>query len=277
MNDKTRRNLGKFAIYAALLFITFLVAYPFIWMIFSSFKTTKEFYYVPPKLLPDVFTINNYETLISKWNFGLYYRNSLFVATFQVILNLLIVTFAGYGFAKFQFKGKNFFFLLILSATMIPWVATIIPLFIVATQLKLINTFAGLIIPGMASAFSIFLARNFISGIPTPLLEAARIDGARESRIFFQIVLPSIKPVIAVITINKLIESWNAFQWPLLVVNTDSIRTLPIAISKLSSQFYDSYDLKMAAAAMSIMPVLIVYVAAQKYFVEGITLTGVKG
>ena len=277
MSGKTRRAMGKVLIYLALLTITFLVAYPFVWMIFSSFKSTKEFYYVPPKLLPDAFTTINYETLIGKWNFGLYYRNSIIVAAAQVTLNLFIVTFAGYGFAKFSFKGKNFFFLLILSATMIPWVATIIPLFIVATQLKLINTFAGLIIPGMASAFSIFLARNFISGIPTPLLEAARIDGAKESRVFFQIVLPSIKPVIAVITINKLIESWNAFQWPLLVVNSDSIRTLPIAISKLSSQFYDSYDLKMAAAAMSIIPVLLVYVAAQKYFVEGITLTGVKG
>ena len=134
----------------------------------------------------------------------------------------------------------------------------------------------GLIIPGAADAFSIFLARNFISGIPDPLIEAARIDGAGERKIFFNIVLPSVKPLIAVITINKMVSSWNAFQWPLLVVNSDELRTIPIAIANLSSRFYDSYDLKMAAATMAIIPVLILYIAFQKHFVEGVTLSGIK-
>ena len=159
---------------------------------------------------------------------------------------------------------------------MIPWVATIIPLYIVATQLGWIDTYIGLIIPGAADAFSIFPARNFINGVPDTLIEAARIDGASEKRIFFRIILPAVKPLIVVITINKMVSSWNAFQWPLLVVNSDELRTLPIAIANLSSRFYDSYDLKMAAATLAIIPVLIVYIIFQKHFVEGVTLSGIK-
>ena len=275
--SKLKKVMYKALIYALLLALTGIVAYPFLWMIFASFKTSKEFYYMPPRLLPEAFTLINYEQLIGRWQFGTYYLNSILVTAVQVVANLFIVTLAGYGFAKYRFRGRNFFFLLIISCTMIPWIATIIPLYILASGLGMVNTYAGLMIPGMASAFSILLARNFISGIPTPLIEAARIDGAGEGRIFLKIVLPSIQPVLAVITINKMIESWNAFTWPLLVVNSDSMRTLPIAIAKLSSQFYDSYDLKMAAATMTILPVLLLYIALQKYFVEGVTLTGVKG
>jgi len=273
--NKIKRILYKVMIYGLLLSLTVIVAYPFIWMILSSFKESKEFYYMPPRLLPNAFTFVNYTQLIEMWNFGTYYFNSIFVTAVQVTANLFIVTLAGYGFAKYNFRGKNFFFLLIISCTMIPWIATIIPLYIMFTGLM--NTYLGLMIPGMASAFSILLARNFIAGIPTTFIEAARIDGAGEGRIFLRIVLPSIKPVLAVITINKMIQSWNAFTWPLLVVNSDSLRTLPLAIAKLSSQYYDSYDLKMAAATMTILPVLILYISLQKYFVEGVALSGVKG
>ena len=189
---------------------------------------------------------------------------------------ILIVLLAGYGFAKFNFKGKNSLFLIVLSSTMIPWVATIIPLYILTNSLHLIDTYPGLLIPGMADAFSIFLARNFMSTIPTPLLEAARIDGAGELKVFFRVVIAQVKPLIAVIAIQKMISSWNAFQWPLLVVNSEELRTLPIAMAKLSSLYYDSYNLKMAAATLAIIPVLILYIAFQKYFVEGISLSGIK-
>ena len=193
-----------------------------------------------------------------------------------MISNILLVLLAGYGFAKFNFKGKNSLFLIVLSSTMIPWVATIIPLYILTNSLHLIDTYPGLIIPGMADAFSIFLARNFMSTIPTPLLEAARIDGAGELKVFFRVVIAQVKPLIAVIAIQKMISSWNAFQWPLLVVNSEELRTLPIAMAKLSSLYYDSYNLKMAAATLAIIPVLILYIAFQKYFVEGISLSGIK-
>ena len=263
-------------IYTLLVLIAIVVGYPFLWMISSSFMDISEFYMIPPKLFPQDWLVKNYTEIFTKWNFGIYYKNSIIVTAAQLIGNILIVLFAGYGFAKYRFRFKTFFFMLILSTTMIPWVATIIPLYIVATQLGWIDTYIGLIIPGAADAFSIFLARNFINGIPDTLIEAARIDGASEKRIFFRIILPAVKPLIAVITINKMVSSWNAFQWPLLVVNSDELRTLPIAIANLSSRFYDSYDLKMAAATLAIIPVLIVYIIFQKHFVEGVTLSGIK-
>ena len=276
MTSKTLRLFSKSATYILLILVAVIVGYPFLWMLLSSFKDISEFYMIPPRLFPEVWLTDNYVEIFTKWSFGPYYKNSIIVTAAQLIGNLIIVLFAGYGFAKYRFRFKTFFFMLILCTTMIPWVATIIPLYIVATNLGWINTYVGLIIPGAADAFSIFLARNFISGIPDPLIEAARIDGAGERKIFFNIVLPSVKPLIAVITINKMVSSWNAFQWPLLVVNSDELRTIPIAIANLSSRFYDSYDLKMAAATMAIIPVLILYIAFQKHFVEGVTLSGIK-
>ena len=276
MTSKTRRLFSKSATYILLILVAVIVGYPFLWMLLSSFKDNSEFYMIPPRLFPEVWLTDNYVEIFTKWSFGTYYKNSIIVTAAQLIGNLIIVLFAGYGFAKYRFRFKTFFFMLILCTTMIPWVATIIPLYIVATNLGWINTYVGLIIPGAADAFSIFLARNFISGIPDPLIEAARIDGAGERKIFFNLVLPSVKPLIAVITINKMVSSWNAFQWPLLVVNSDELRTIPIAIANLSSRFYDSYDLKMAAATMAIIPVLILYIAFQKHFVEGVTLSGIK-
>ena len=276
MTSKTRRLFSKSATYILLILVAVIVGYPFLWMLLSSFKDISEFYMIPPRLFPEVWLTDNYVEIFTKWSFGTYYKNSIIVTAAQLIGNLIIVLFAGYGFAKYRFRFKTCFFMLILCTTMIPWVATIIPLYIVATNLGWINTYVGLIIPGAADAFSIFLARNFISGIPDPLIEAARIDGAGERKIFFNIVLPSVKPLIAVITINKMVSSWNAFQWPLLVVNSDELRTIPIAIANLSSRFYDSYDLKMAAATMAIIPVLILYIAFQKHFVEGVTLSGIK-
>lgn len=276
MGRKSQKRFKTAGVYFLLLGVAVIVGYPFLWMLFSSFKGIREFYLIPPRLFPQTWSFENYRDIFTTWNFGTYYKNSVIVTAAQLAINLFIVLFAGYGFAKYQFRGKSFCFLLILSSTMIPWVATIIPLYIVATNLGWINTYAGLIIPGAADAFSIFLARNFISGIPDPLIEAARIDGAGEGYIFFRIILPSIKPIVAVITINKMVTSWNAFQWPLLVVNSEKLRTIPIAIASLSSRFYDSYDLKMAAATVAIIPVLLVYVVFQKHFVEGVTLSGIK-
>lgn len=274
--DKAKKNIYNGITYVLLIGIAILVAFPFLWMILSSFKDISEFYIMPPKLMPEVFKLDNYTELFGRGDFGRYYLNSIFITVVQVLGNLFIILPAAFAFAKYDFKGKHVIFLIILGTTMVPWVATIIPLYILAGKFGLIDTYLGLIIPGLADAFSIFLARNFISSIPDALLEAARIDGAKEIKIFTNVILPSVKPLIAVISINKLISSWNAFQWPLLAVNSDELRTLPLAVAKLSSQYYDAYNLKMAAAAVTIIPVLIIYIACQKYFVEGISLSGIK-
>lgn len=276
MTNKQKTLLKKAGLYLLLAAVTIITAFPFLWMILSSFKESSEFYLLTPKLLPNSFQWNNFIELFERWNFGSYYKNSILVTVVQVVANILIVLFAGYGFAKYEFKGKHVLFMIVLASTMIPWVATIIPLYILTNSLHLIDTYMGLIIPGMADAFSIFLARNFMSTIPTPLLEAARIDGAGEIKVFFRVVLPQVKPLMAVIAIQKMVSSWNAFQWPLLVVNSEELRTLPLAMAKLSSQYYDSYNLKMAAATLAIIPVLLLYIAFQKYFVEGISLSGIK-
>ncbi len=276
MTNKQNELLKKAGLYLLLAVVTVITAFPFLWMILSSFKESSEFYLLTPKLLPNSFQFDNFVELFEKWSFGSYYKNSIIVTAVQVVANILIVLFAGYGFAKYDFKGKHVLFMIVLASTMIPWVATIIPLYIITNSLHLIDTYMGLIIPGMADAFSIFLARNFMSTIPTPLLEAARIDGAGEVKVFFRVVLPQVKPLIAVIAIQKMVSSWNAFQWPLLVVNSEELRTLPLAMAKLSSQYYDSYNLKMAAATLAIIPVLLLYIAFQKYFVEGISLSGIK-
>jgi multiple sugar transport system permease protein len=275
-DSKNVIKINKIVLYIVLCICAIFVVFPFLWMIFSSFKKIDEFYIMPPRLLPQKFLLDNFKELFSRGDFGTYYLNSLFVTTIQVIMNIVIVTMAGYGFAKYDFRGKKVLFMGVLATTMIPWVATIIPLYIMAYKTHLIDSYAGLIIPGMADAFSIFLTKNFMESLPTALIEAARIDGAGEFEIFTKLILPLTKPVIAVITINKFITSWNAFQWPLLVVNSDRYRTLPLAIAKFSSQFYDAYHLKMAAATLAIIPVLIVYISFQKYFVSGISLSGMK-
>ncbi len=275
-NNNARKIYFKIILYLLILIITVIVAFPFLWMILSSFKELSEFYNVPPTFLPEKFNLDNYRELFSRGQFGVYYLNSILVTSIQVVTSILIDLAAGYGFAKYQFKYRNGLFLMVLSSTMIPWVATIIPLYILVSNLKMVDTYWGLILVGMADATFIFLARNFMTSIPTPLLEAARIDGAGELTIFRKIVIPSVKPLIAVIGIQKMISSWNAFQWPLLVVNSDKYRTLPIAIAKLSSQYEDAYDLKMAAAVVAIVPVLVIYILFQKYFTEGISLSGIK-
>lgn len=274
--ERRKRKIYIVLLYIITITVAIIISFPFLWMILASFKEQSEFYLLKPTLLPKHFNFDNFKQLFGKLSIGIYYKNSIIVTVAQVITTLTIVLLAGYGFAKYSFKGKKILFLIVLSSTMIPWVATIIPLYILASNFNLVDTMGGLIIPGMADAFSIFLARNFMSAIPTPLLEAARLDGAGELKIFNKVVLPSVKPLISVIAINKIVSSWNAFQWPLLVVNSDKLRTLPLAVAKLSSQFYDAYNLKMAAAAIAVLPVLILYAFFQRYLVEGVSLTGIK-
>lgn len=276
MKKKKKEKLKNALLFAVLCGGSLFVVVPFLWMIFSSFKAIDEFYVMPPKILPREFSLANFKELFNRADFGRYYLNSIFITTTQVLLNIVIVTFAGYGFAKYEFKGKKLIFTIVLATTMIPWVATIIPLYLMAYKTGVTDTYFGLIFPGLADAFSIFLARNFMMSIPTALIESARIDGAGEFKIFWKIVLPLSKPIIAVITITKFITSWNTFQWPLLIVARDELRTLPLAIAKFSTQYEDAYHLKMAAATLAILPVLIVYIAFQKYFVSGIHLSGMK-
>lgn len=268
---------GKAAIYIVLSVVGFLMVLPFIWMISSSFKPIQEFYLSPPKWLPIEATLDNFRQLFKRMNFLTYYKNSIFVTVVQTVSTLFFSALAGYGFAKFKFPGRDKIFLVILATMMVPFPVTIITLYIMTYSVNLTNTYMGLIFPELLTAFGVFLMRQFMTGIPNALLDASRIDGCGEFRIFWSIVLPLCKPVLAALTIFTFMQSWNTFIWPLLVVNEESLRTIPLGISMLSGQWNDAYNLKMAAAALAIMPVLMVFLTMQKQFIQGITMTGMKG
>ena len=250
---------------------------PFLWMLSTSFKGPGEIFLFPPKWIPKNPTLKNYKDLFQQMNFGRPFLNSIIVSLSTTFLSVLLATMAGYGFAKFQFKNKNALFLLILGTVMVPGQITMIPVFLLLTKLNLLNTYWGLILPALANAFNIFFMRQFISGIPDELIEAAKMDGANEGWIFFKVILPLSKPAMAAITIFTFTGSWNNFLWPLIIATDESMYTLPVAISVLGGQYTENIAMQMAGSVIVILPLIIVFLFTQKYFIKGITFTGLKG
>jgi multiple sugar transport system permease protein len=250
---------------------------PFLWMISTSFKTTNAVLQIPPQWIPDSPTANNYLRLFSEFNFYRPFINSVIVAVTTPVLSLLVCSMAGYAFAKFDFPFKRVLFLVVLGTLMVPTQITMIPVFLLLKRLAMLNTYRGLILPGVATAFNIFFLRQFMQSIPEELLEAARIDGAGEFFIFFKIVLPLTKPALAALGIFSFTGAWNQFLWPLIIATSEKMYTLPVAISNLTGQFSSAYGLQMAASVMATLPIIIIFLFAQKYFIRGITLSGLKG
>lgn len=250
---------------------------PFLWMLSTSFKGPGEIFIFPPKWIPKNPTLKNYKDLFQQMNFGRPFLNSIIVSLSTTFLSVLLATMAGYGFAKFQFKNKNTLFLLILGTVMVPGQITMIPVFLLLTKLNLLNTYWGLILPALANAFNIFFMRQFISGIPDELIEAAKMDGANEGWIFFKVILPLSKPAMAAITIFTFTGSWNNFLWPLIIATDESMYTLPVAVSVLGGQYTENIAMQMAGSVIVILPLIVVFLFTQKYFIKGITFTGLKG
>ena len=262
----------------AVLFIWLLISViPFIWMVSTSFKGPGEIFVFPPKWIPRAPTFQNYIDLFQEVNFGRPFLNSVIVSLSTTFLSVLIATMAGYGFAKFNFKNKNVLFLVILGTIMVPGQITMIPVFLLLTQFNLLNTYWGLILPAIANAFNIFFMRQFISGIPDELIEAAKMDGAHEGWIFFKVILPLSKPAMAAITIFTFTGSWNNFLWPLIIATDESMYTLPVAVSVLGGQYTENIAMQMAGSVIVILPLIVVFLFTQKYFIKGITFTGLKG
>jgi multiple sugar transport system permease protein len=253
----------------------FLVSIPFLWMILSSFKTEGETLLFPPTFIPQDPTFSNYIKLFDRLQFTTYLKNTLLVVMWSMF-GLLLNTMAGYGFAKFHFKGKDIVFYLVLATMMIPSQVTMIPVYLILNELNLTNTMAGIVLPSMAVAFNIFLIRQFMTTIPDDLIEAARLDGAGEFYIFFRLVIPMSKPIIAVQVILTFIASWNSFLWPLIVANDDSLYTLSVGLSLLKGQYADNYALQMAGASFMVIPILIIFMFFQKYIVKGFNISGIK-
>jgi len=270
-----RINLAYFILVPASL-ITLL---PFVWMILSSFKTLKEIRQVPPTFVPKEFTLDNYQKVLQNEELplGIFYRNSAIIAFANVVQVLFTSSLFGYIFAKFDFKGKKALFWFIMSLMMIPSQMTMIPGYLILARLGLINNLLGLIIPAAIDAFGIFLFRQFALSIPNELLDAARVDGAGEFHIYSRIVLPQLGPALATFGMLTFMFNWNAYLWPLIVLTEKNVRTLPIILTWFSNQQVDKTNLTMAASVLVILPVLFVFLLVQKWIVEGITLSGMKG
>ncbi len=257
----------------------FFMVLPFFWMVNASLMTSGEIQRQPPVWLPEVPQVGNYARLLEVMPLPRLYANSLFVTISTTLGVLLTSSLAGFAFAKYQFPGKKILFVMILATMMVPMFVTIIPVFFVIRQLGWINTFQGLIVPGTVSAYGIFLMRQFISTLPDELLDAARIDGASEPGIYAGIVLPLITPALATLGTFTFIGAWNAFLWPLLIVNDRNLQTLPLGLNALRTFASEArnLDLLMVGTTLSVLPALILFIFLQRYFIQGIALTGLKG
>jgi multiple sugar transport system permease protein len=250
---------------------------PFVWMILGSFKTTGELRQTPPTWIPENPTLDNYRDLFDRLNFPRYFFNSALVATVVTVGNLLFASMAGYAFAKLEFPGKRVLFVLVLSTLMIPAFVTFMPLFVLVSNLGLANTHAALILPFLATAFGVFLMRQYILGIPDELLDAARIDGAGEYTIFFRVVLPLCGPALATLAVLTFVSQWNSFLWPLVVATTEDMYTLPVALALFATgQQESNLALQLAGATVVVLPMIVLFFAMQRYVIQGVARTGIK-
>jgi multiple sugar transport system permease protein len=277
-NNPSKRKLRIRGTYIVLIPAAIIAALPFIWMILGSFKTGAEIRQVPPTFFPQAPTLDNYVTIFTDEDLplGIFYRNSAIIAVANVILVLFTSSLFGYIFAKFEFKGKSALFWFIMATMMIPFQVTMIPGYLILARLRLLNKLSGMIIPAAIDAFGIFLFRQFCFSIPNELLDAARVDGASEFRIFRSIVLPELGPALATFGMLTFMFNWNAYLWPLIVLTEQRVRTLPIILTWYSNQHTQQLHLTLAASVVIIIPVLIVFLFTQRWIVRGITLTGVK-
>lgn len=252
---------------------------PFTWMVSTSLKARGDvFSEFPPRLIPSTVTWSNYAAAWGSMPFGRFYFNSLLVAISVTVLQLLTSSLAAFAFARLKFWGRDSLFFIYLIALMIPFPVLLVPNFIIVRQLGWFDTYWGLILPLSFSAFSTFLMRQYYRGIPLELDDAARIDGASSLRVWWQIIVPNSKPIFAAVGIFIFLTNWNEFLWPLVVINSEEMRTIPVALNAFKGQFTVQWELLMAALVMAMMPVLIVYLFAQKWVIKGISVSsGLKG
>jgi multiple sugar transport system permease protein len=250
---------------------------PFLWMLLGSLKPEAEIQRVPPTWWPEAPSLDNYRLLFDRLDFPRFFTNSTFVAVAVTAGNLVFCSMVGYALAKLDFAGKRLLFALVLGMLMVPGVVTFVPLFVLVSNLGLVNTYPGLILPYLVTPLGVFLMRQFISGLPDELLEAARIDGAGEWRIFSRVILPLCGPALATLGILTFLASWNNFLWPLVVAQSEDKYTLPVALALYSvGQNATRYGLLLAGSVVVIVPVIALFVALQRYFVQGIATTGIK-
>lgn len=269
-------RISRWLVNVLLLGGTAVALFPLVWMVSVSFMHPGESGTLPPPLWPAHATLENYRTLFLRAGMGRYLANSLAVASAITLLSLACNLMAGYAFAKLRFRGRAALFKGLLGALVIPAQVAMLPLFLLLKYLGLVNSYAGVVLPALASVFGIFLVRQYARGIPRELLEAARIDGASEARIFVQIVLPLLKPIVVTLAIVTFLTAWNDFMWPLIVLTGQEHYTLPIGLASLAREHARDTELMMAGAVITVLPVLALFLALQRYYLQGLLLGSVK-
>jgi len=275
----SKRKISRSVLYLILFILGVLMMVPFFWLIFGALKSAQEIRLIPPTILPKQPTLENFSRLFSedKLKLALYYWNSLKISLSVVFLQLVTSAFAGYVFAKFKFPGKNIVFWFIMSTMIVPTQVTMIPSYLMLSKLGLVNTHLGLIIPAAVGAFGIFLMQQFMLGIPDAYLESARMEGAKELTIFTRVVVPLSGPALATTGMMTFIWQWNAYLWPMIILKSDKLRTLPIILFWFSTQHAQKLEMISAASVLIVLPIIIVFIGIQKWIIQGMTMSGLKG
>jgi multiple sugar transport system permease protein len=273
----TGRAVRGALVYLLLVVGAFLAIVPMIWMVSASLMPAGDATTYPPRLFPREVTFEHYRTVLTGLNLRRYFFNSAGIALTVTAVSLIINSMAGYAFAKLHFRGRDSIFRVLGAGLVIPVQVAMLPLFLLMKQLGLVNTWWGVIIPTLASIFGIFLIRQYAVGIPDDLLDAARVDGASELRIYRSIVLPVITPILATLAIWTFLTTWNDFMWPLIVLSDDAKYTLPVALANLSGEHVLDTELMMAGSVITVLPVLLVFLILQRYYIQGVMAGSVKG
>ena len=276
MIKSKKDRMYRLIMFLILAVMTLIIILPYIWMLSNSFKTTKETLTDPSHLIPVNFTLDGYKSVLFGSPFFKWLGNSLLITCVTAAAVLLTSTMVGYLFSKYRFRGKQFLFMIILATMMVPAQTTMVPSFIIINELGLYDRVWAVIIPACINAFGIYLCKQFCDEIPRELIESAKIDGAGDFKVFFHIVIPQIKPAIGALGIFTFLDSWNDYLHPLLYLASTEKMTLPLALSYFSSQHTSNLSATMAAAALIMVPVGIVFVIFQKQFIKSIALTGMK-
>lgn len=273
-HSKLKRGIIFYSL-ATLIAIFMLI--PFFWMISTSLKNSGAVMTIPIKWIPENPSLDAYRRVFNIFPFARAIFNSVFVAVVTTLITVLSAAMAAYIFAKFEFKGREILFSLYLATLMIPKQVTMIPNFLIIREIRLLNTFTGLMLPSFFNAFATFMLRQNIKTVPDSYIEAAIMEGSSQFKIFKDIVLPLIKPTLATLIVITFMEAWNRYLWPLIVLTDRSKMTLPVGLSLLNGQYGEQYNLLMAGSLISIIPMLLVYIFAQKYFEKGLSVGGIKG
>jgi multiple sugar transport system permease protein len=283
--------LGRALLYLVLIAGGLSMLIPFLWMIFTSFKPRQEIFKMPPVIWTTRYTVEHYVVAITRGKFDIYFKNSFIVSGATTLLTLFITSLAGYAFARLRWRGREVVFLIVLGTAMLPGLIALIPTFLIVKATPLaggndilgrggtgwLDSYPGLILPAVGGGFNVFLIRQFFSTLPKELEDAARVDGCGEFGIFSRIIIPLSKPVLAVVALFTFQGSWNDFLWPLVIVQSDRMRTIQLGLTLFRSQHNVEWGVLMAGTTLATAPTVALFLAAQRYFVRGIALTGIKG